>query len=51
MYDMMKVACKGLSTFRFLFKNLRPRDLINMHPNSYLYFITAIKHGYTCFIS
>ena len=25
-------------------------DLIHTHPNSYPYFITAIKHGYICFI-
>ena len=29
----------------------RIRDLIHTHPNSYPYFITAIKHGYICFIS
>jgi len=29
----------------------RPRDLIHTHPNAYPYFITAIKHGYRCFIS
>jgi len=27
------------------------RDLIHTHPNSYTYFITAIKHGLWCFIS
>jgi len=27
------------------------RDLSHTHPNSYPYFITAIKHGYRCFIS
>ena len=29
----------------------RTRGLIHTHPNSYLYFISAIKHGYICFIS
>jgi len=29
----------------------RTRDLIHTHQNSYPYFITAIKHGYICFIS
>jgi len=29
----------------------RSRDLIHTHPNSYTYFITAIKHSYICFIS
>jgi len=27
------------------------RDLIHTRPNSYPYCITAIKHGYRCFIS
>jgi len=29
----------------------RTRDLIHTHPNTYPYFITALKHGYRCFIS
>jgi len=27
------------------------RYLIHTHPNSYPYFITAVKHGCRCFIS
>jgi len=26
-------------------------DFIHTHPNSHPYFITAMKHGYRCFIS
>jgi len=26
-------------------------DSVHTHPNSFPYFITAIKHGYICFIS
>jgi len=29
----------------------RTRDLVHTHPNSYQYYINAIKHGYRCFIS
>jgi len=29
----------------------RTRDLTHTHQNSYQYFITAIKHGYRCFVS
>ena len=28
----------------------RTRDLIHTHPNSYPWFITALIHGYRCFI-
>jgi len=30
---------------------MRTRDLIHTHPISYPWFITALIHGYRCFIS